>query len=210
MGTILPSQPSGLDHGQQSVCEFIATPVSVDINYFRAPCNPRGRASGSAYAGEGDNDIRDVMYDHSQGDPSYPFRATNNPWASQEQSYGDRLFNGKYNLSGASQIYSPCYKFFTPAEVEGKRKCLLKMVLEAGSALAMFPGDTETQFKRPRGSTELTEDPCGLFQEAYPILCSTDQALLRTVGTSDIGGAETHLAQYLIRDASPIKGCLPM
>ncbi|SCL76954.1 major capsid protein [Spheniscid alphaherpesvirus 1] len=210
LGPALPPTPPGLEHGQESVCEFIVTPVSADLDYFRGPCNPRGRAGGAIYSGEGDNDIITMMYDHSFPDAAFPSRATNNPWASQRNSYGDRLYNGAYNLSGASPIYSPCFKFFTTTEVAAKCRCLVRLITEAGSAIAMFPSDTEYQFKRPAGSTEMTEDPCGLFQEAYPPLCSTDQALMRTQRAGEIGADETHYAQYLIRDASPVRGCLPL
>lgn len=210
LGTLMPNLPSGLEHGQMSICECIPTPVSADLEYFRTPCNPRGRAAGAIHSGEEASDIDDVMYDHQQGDPAYPFRATNNPWASQRLSYADKLYNGVYNLSGASPLFSPTYKFFTPAEVCCKTRCLDKLIGEAGSALASFASDGEVQFKRPIGSTELTEDPCSLFQEAYPILCATDKALLRAYSTGTTDNPETHLAQYLIRDASPIGGCLPI
>ncbi|AAG45756.1 UL19 major capsid protein [Meleagrid alphaherpesvirus 1] len=209
LGTLMPSLPSGLEHGQMSICEFIPTPVSSDLEYFKTPCNPRGRAAGPIHSGEDMQDVDNIMYDHKQGDPAYPFRATNNPWASQRYSYADRLYNGTYNLSGASPLFSPSYKFFTPAEVCSKTRCLDKLITEAGSAPSASTSDGEIQFKRPVGSTELTEDPCSLFQEAYPILCATDKALLLsyTKGTTD--GSESHLAQYLIRDSSPIGGCLP-
>uniref|UniRef100_A0AAU0K766 Major capsid protein n=1 Tax=Anatid alphaherpesvirus 2 TaxID=3080522 RepID=A0AAU0K766_9ALPH len=209
LGTLMPDAPAGLEHGQVSICEFIVTPVSADLEYFRRPCNPRGRASGPTCVGEEPSDALDVMYDHEQGDPAYPFRATNNPWASQRGSYGDRLYNGAFNLSGASPLFSPSYKFFTASEVCAKTRCLVKLVSEAGSAAAAFSSDGEVQFKRPAGSTEYTEDPCGLFQEAYPALCATDKALLRAHANGDSDKPETHMAQYLIRDMSPVSGCLP-
>ncbi|QBN85138.1 major capsid protein-like protein [Phocid alphaherpesvirus 1] len=207
-GQLTPQTPSGIAHGQAAICEFIATPVSTDLNYFRKPCNPRGRTSGVVYAGEGRMDPENVMFDHTQGDPSHPNRATINPWASQRNSYGDRLYNGAYNLSGASPIYSPCFKFFTPTEVETKCRCLSQLITETGSTLAPNTSNTEFQFKRPSGSSELVEDPCGLFQEAYPPLVSSDVALLRTSNVGEFGVEESHLAQYLIRDGSPLKGCL--
>ena len=37
-------------------------------------------------------------------------------WDTQRHSYADRLYNGQYNMSGPA--YSPCFKFFTPAEAE--------------------------------------------------------------------------------------------
>ncbi|BAB16527.1 UL19 protein [Gallid alphaherpesvirus 3] len=209
LGTLMPMLPDGLEHGQMSICEFIPTPVSADLEYFRTPCNPRGRAAGAIHSDEEVSDIEKLMYDHRQGDPAYPFRATNNPWASQKFSYADKLYNGTYNLSGASPLFSPTYKFFTPAEVCCKSRCLDKLISEAGSAVAAFASDGEVQFKRPVGSTELIEDPCSLFQEAYPLLCATDKALLRTYFAGGADNPETHLAQYLIKDASPIGGCLP-
>ncbi|ASW27088.1 major capsid protein [Beluga whale alphaherpesvirus 1] len=206
-GQIMPPAPAGTVHGQASVCEFVVTPVSADLNYFRLACNPRGRSASVLYAGEGDADPANLMFDHTQGDPAYPHRATNNPWASQRHSYADRLYNGQYNMSGTSPIYSPCFKFFTPSEVESKGRCVAQLVAEAGTAVSRSTTATEVQFKRPPGARELVEDPCGMFQEAYPPLCASDAALLRTRPTGD---AETHFAQYLIRDASPLKGCLPV
>ncbi|AID52721.1 major capsid protein [Falconid herpesvirus 1] len=209
LGTLMPNRPAGLQHGQRSICEFIVTPVSADLEYFRTSCNPRGRSAGTVYSGEEPSDAEEVMYDHSQGDPAYPFRATINPWASQRFSYADRLYNGLYNLSGASPLFSPTYKFFTASEVISRTRCLSKLIVEAGAATMAFGSDGEVQFRRPPGSTELTEDPCALFQEAFPLFCATDRALLRTHNSAEPANAETHMAQYLIRDTSPVAGCLP-
>ena len=192
-GQMLPQVPVGLARGQQSVCEFIATPVSVDLAYFRRACNPRGRAAGEVHGEEG------LMFDHSHADPAHPHRATANPWASQRHSYADRLYNGQYNMSGPA--YSPCFKFFTPAEAVAKSRGLARLIADTGAA-ASPTSNGEYQFKRPVGAGELVEDPCALFQEAYPPLCASDSALLRTPL-----GAEEHFAQYLIRDESPLKGC---
>nr|APQ35048.1 major capsid protein [Equid alphaherpesvirus 1] len=208
-GQLMPATPAGVAHGQAAVCEFIVTPVSADLNYFRRPCNPRGRSAGPVYACDGEADAVDVMYDHTQGDPAYPSRATVNPWASQRNSYGDRLYNGKYNLNGASPVYSPCFKFFTPTEVEAKGRNMTQLIADVGASVAPSTSNTEIQFKRPHGSTDLVEDPCSLFQEAYPLLSSTDTALLRTPHIGEIGADEGHFAQYLIRDESPLKGCFP-
>lgn len=209
LGTLMPNMPAGLEHGQSSLCEFIPTPVSADLEYFKTPCNPRGRAAGQICSGEEPEDASDVMYDHEQGDPAYPFRATNNPWASQRFSYGDMLYNGSFNLNGSSPLYSPCHKFFTGSEVCAKTRCLAKLICEIGASSAAFSADAEVQFKRPAGSTDLTQDPSAVFQEAYPILCSTDKALLRTNASGDADNPETHMAQYLIHDSSPIAGCIP-
>ncbi|AQS79197.1 major capsid protein VP5 [Ateline alphaherpesvirus 1] len=198
---------AGVDHGQQAVCEFIATPVSTDVNYFRRPCNPRGRAAGSAYAGDAEGDGEALMYDHTQGDPARPFAATANPWASQRFSYGDLLYNGAYHLNGASPAHSPCFKFFTPGEITARHRCLERLITETGAAVSTATAATDVQFKRPPGSRELVEDPCALFQEAYPTTCASDPALLRSAARAHDGGArETHLMQYLILDASPLKG----
>ncbi|QBM10881.1 Major capsid protein [Caprine alphaherpesvirus 1] len=215
LGPVVPAVPAGTARGQASVCEFIATPVSADLAYFRAPCNPRGRSAGAAYAGDGDSDPDDLMFDHGQGDPAHPHRATVNPWASQRHSYGDRLYNGQYNMSGASPIYSPCFKFFTPSEVSAKDRCMGRLIAEVGAGVSRSTSDTELQFKQPPGAGELVEDPCALFQEAYPPLCASDAALLRDRGAAEAAAAEgrleeSHFAQYLIRDASPVKGCLPV
>lgn len=139
------------------------------------------------------------MFDHSHADPAHPHRATANPWASQRHSYADRLYNGQYNMSGPA--YSPCFKFFTPAEAVAKSRGLARLIADTGAA-ASPTSNGEYQFKRPVGAGELVEDPCALFQEAYPPLCASDSALLRTPL-----GAEEHFAQYLIRDESPLKGC---
>ncbi|QPO25152.1 major capsid protein [Bovine alphaherpesvirus 2] len=197
---------AGMDHGQEAVCEFIATPVSTDVNYFRQPCNPRGRAAGGVYAGDADGDAAALMYDHSQGDPSRPFAATANPWASQRFSYADLLYNGAYHLNGASPVFSPCYKFFTAGDITQRHRCLERLIVEAGAAASGATAATDVQFKRPAGSRELVEDPCGLFQEAYPTTCASDPALLRMARDGDCGPRESHLLQYLIYDASPLRG----
>ncbi|QOD40186.1 MCP [Macropodid alphaherpesvirus 2] len=199
-------QPAGLDHGQSSVCEFIATPVSADINYFRRPCNPRGRAAGGLYADEGEDAILNLTYDHTQSDPSNPSVATINPWASQQQSYGDLLYNGANNLNGASPVLSPAYKFFTKNEIALKCWNLNRIISEASSAVSTATSNTPIQFKRPEGTNELVMDPCSLFQEAYPITCATDPALLRETRPNEPYGRESHFMQYLIHDASPLQG----
>nr|AEW89385.1 major capsid protein [Human alphaherpesvirus 3]AGC94529.1 mayor capsid protein [Human alphaherpesvirus 3]AKE13378.1 major capsid protein [Human alphaherpesvirus 3]AKG57933.1 ORF40 [Human alphaherpesvirus 3] len=209
-GGLRPATSAGIARGQASVCEFVAMPVSTDLQYFRTACNPRGRASGMLYMGDRDADIEAIMFDHTQSDVAYTDRATLNPWASQKHSYGDRLYNGTYNLTGASPIYSPCFKFFTPAEVNTNCNTLDRLLMEAKAVASQSSTDTEYQFKRPPGSTEMTQDPCGLFQEAYPPLCSSDAAMLRTAHAGETGADEVHLAQYLIRDASPLRGCLPL
>ncbi|AMB16992.1 major capsid protein [Macropodid alphaherpesvirus 1] len=199
-------RPAGLDHGQSSVCEFIATPISADINYFRRPCNPRGRAAGWIYTDEKEEDLIALIYDHTQSDPSYPSLATANPWASQRLSYGDLLYNGAYNLNGASPVLSPAYKFFTKNEIVSKCRNLNKLITEAGSAVSTATSNSPIQFKRPEGSKELVEDPCSLFQEAYPITCATDPALLRETRPNETYGRESHFMQYLVHDASPLRG----
>ncbi|AAG27215.1 major capsid protein [Cercopithecine alphaherpesvirus 9] len=207
-GGMRPYTPAGIARGQSSICEFIAMPVSVDIQYFRTACNPRGRSSGYIYCGDNESDFETVMFDHSQADVSYTDRATINPWASQRYSYGDKLYNGSYNLSGASPLYSPCFKFFTPMEIKNQCNILDRLILESRAVCSQSPADTEYQFKRPPGSNELTQDPCTLFQEGYPPLCASDLALLTAARNINPTTSETHLAQYLIYDASPIRGCL--
>ncbi|BAP00698.1 major capsid protein; VP5 [Pteropodid alphaherpesvirus 1] len=197
---------AGMDHGQDAVCEFIATPVSADITYFRQPCNPRGRAAGGVYAGDAEGDATALMYDHTQSDPSRPFAATANPWASQRFSYGDLLYNGAYHLNGASPVLSPCYKFFTASDVTAKHRCLERLIVETGAAVSTATATIDVQFKRPPGCRELVEDPCSLFQEAYPITCASDPALLRAARNNEAHVRESHFMQYLIRDASPLKG----
>ncbi|ADO13809.1 major capsid protein [Saimiriine alphaherpesvirus 1] len=198
---------AGMDHGQEAVCEFIATPVSTDVNYFRRPCNPRGRAAGGVYAGDMEGDAVALMYDHTQGDPSRPFAATANPWASQRFSYADLLYNGAYHLNGASPVHSPCFKFFTAGDIAARHRCLERLIAETGAAVSTATAATDVQFKRPPGCRELVEDPCGLFQEAYPPTCSSDPALLRAAVHNREGGVrESHMMQYLILDASPLRG----
>lgn len=197
---------AGMDHGQDAVCEFIATPVSTDVNYFRRPCNPRGRAAGGVYAGDKEGDVTALMYDHGQSDPSRAFAATANPWASQRFSYGDLLYNGAYHLNGASPVLSPCFKFFTSADIAAKHRCLERLIVETGSAVSTATAASDVQFKRPPGCRELVEDPCGLFQEAYPLTCASDPALLRSARNGEAHARETHFAQYLVYDASPLKG----
>ncbi|QEG54039.1 Major capsid protein [Cacatuid alphaherpesvirus 2] len=210
-----PPRPTCLERGQIATCEFLITPVTADLKYFYGPANPRGRSSCTVCA-QHDNPCREnterIMYDHSVPDPAFPSRASNNPWASQKHSIGDRMYNARRGFIVTSDFFSPLSKFMTPSRVEDRNKCLARLLRESASAMSSVTGNTEFQFTAPTGTHELITDPCGLLQEAYPILSASDKALFasyenprKAVGA---GMRENYFAQYLIHDASPLAGAL--
>nr|WPS63835.1 MAG: putative major capsid protein [Ardenna herpesvirus] len=210
-----PPVPPSLERGQRATCEFLITPVTADLKYFYGPANPRGRSSCTACLPHEDPSRENVdraMYDHTTPDAAFPSRATNNPWASQRFSLGDRIYNARRGFIVTSDFFSPLSKFMTPSRVEDKNKCLARLLRESATALSSVTGNTEFQFVAPVGSHELITDPCAVFQEAYPILCASDKALFasyenprKAVAT---GVKENYYAQYLIHDASPLAGAM--
>ncbi|AAQ73726.1 ICP5 [Psittacid alphaherpesvirus 1] len=210
-----PPLPPCLERGQRATCEFLITPVTADLKYFYGPANPRGRSSCVACMPHEDpsrDSVDRAMYDHTTPDAAFPSRATNNPWASQRFSLGDRMYNARRGFIVTSDFFSPLGKFMTPSRVEDKNRCLARLLRESATAVSSVTGNTEFQFVAPVGSNELITDPCAIFQEAYPILCASDKALFasyenprKAVGT---GARENHFAQYLIHDASPLSGVL--
>ncbi|AIU39276.1 major capsid protein [Testudinid alphaherpesvirus 3] len=207
------AETPAMERGQPSINEFVVTPVSADLKYFYESSNPRGR-SGCVItcADYSDAMAEKLLFDHSFPDPAFPFRATNNPWASQKFSLGDVVYNTGYNQSVTHNTFiSPCAKFFTAQEIVSKNKSFLKMLSDFDKTMSTSSSKTDYQFKSPVSSRELVRDPCAFFQEAYPPLCSTDASLFRKYHTNAAyvnAHEENYFSQYLIEDASPLQGIL--
>ncbi|AEB97339.1 major capsid protein [Gallid alphaherpesvirus 1] len=207
--------PPCIERGQLATCEFLLTPVTADLAYFYTSANPRGRSSCIACTNCEDpcaSETEKAMYDHSTPDAAHPSRATNNAWASQKYSVGDKMYNARRGFITASDFYSPLSKFMTPSRAEDKSRCLARLMRDSSAAISSVTGDTEYQFVAPPGANELVTDPCAMFQEAFPPLCSSDKVLFATYEgpnrASGSGARENHFAQYLIHDKSPIANAL--
>lgn len=163
-----------LESGQRAICEFIITPVTSDLRYYQSPCNPRGRAG--CVLGCTDNPEA-ALYDHTQPDPAYPTRATNNPWASQRFSLGDILYNTAFNIANTNTLFSPSAKFFTTSTVLSNNKSFSQALAAYSTFASSINADTSYQLNGVDLSRELTKDPCAYFQECYPILSASDPSL---------------------------------
>lgn len=201
-----------LVHGQRSTCELILTPVTADINYYKAHNNPRGRSSCSVAVDPYDAEASlRALYDHTEAD-AQTFAATNNPWASQRGSLGDVLYNTAHRerLGYNSQFYSPCAQFFNTEDIVGANKTLFRTINEyLIRAVDCIRGDTDIQYVCVDGTNQLIEKPCCLLQEALPIQMSTTQALLESQAkglSSSIN--ETHFGNYLIGETVPLQGSI--
>ncbi len=122
------------------------------------------------------------------------------------------MYNARRGFITASDFYSPLSKFMTPSRAEDKSRCLARLMRDSSAAISSVTGDTEYQFVAPPGANELVTDPCAMFQEAFPPLCSSDKVLFATYEgpnrASGSGARENHFAQYLIHDKSPIANAL--
>lgn len=208
----IPETPA-MERGQPSTNEFIITPVTSDLGYFRVSADPRGRSGCVITCKDySDSAAERLFYDHTIPDPAFPFRATNNPWASQKYSVNDVIYNPEYNLQLThNAFYSPCSKFFNSQEIISKNKSLLKMISEYSRTMSRTTDKTDYQFSTPACSEELIRDPCSFFQETFPALCCTDTSLfqkyqtnIQCVNSYD----ENYYSSYLIEDDSPLQGIL--
>ncbi|QOE74448.1 major capsid protein [Elephant endotheliotropic herpesvirus 3A] len=207
-GQININEQPGILIGQKAVMEFIPTPVTSPLPYYRIPNNPRGRASCTlAVDPEKKPDLFKILYDHGLPD-SQTFLSTANPWASQWGSLGDIMYNQfhREHIGYNSKIYSPCKQFFTLDEITIANRTLHKIASEYNSrSKTCIDGDNETQYVCVDGTNELTEKPCTIFQEAYPILAASSEGLLEShLKTPGLQSAETHFQNYLIEEVIPV------
>ncbi|ACY41099.1 major capsid protein [Wood mouse herpesvirus] len=205
------SEMCGLAHGQLATCEVILTPVTADLTYFQSPNSPRGRTgcvvSCDTYSP--DNAVK-LLYDHSQPDPAYEFRTTNNPWASQVGSLGDALYNNHNRQLVTPGLYSPCRQFFNKDMLLKNNKSLFTLIHEYISRLGGSPAtsNTDVQFVVINGTDVFLEQPCMLLQEAYPTLSSSHKGLLDEFMSNKKGHAPVHNMHYLLEEVAPLKRVL--
>ncbi|APZ76288.1 major capsid protein [Murid herpesvirus 3] len=208
-GGIPQKPPSIILHGQQAVCDCIITPVTCDVNFFKQPNNPRGRASTMLGVEPYNEEMAiKALYDHSQTD-SHGLYATVNPWASQKGSLSDIMFNREYNnqLGYNPKIYSPNTQFFTTNEILEKNKLLFKIITEYCSrSKTCIDNDSEVQYKCVEGTENLTQKPCQFLQEAYPIHSSSSQGLLESrTKNGNSQTSETHFGNFALGEIIPFE-----
>ncbi|AKI18329.1 major capsid protein [Human betaherpesvirus 5] len=198
-------------HGQKAACELILTPVTMDVNYFKIPNNPRGRASCMLAVDPYDTEAATkAIYDHREAD-AQTFAATHNPWASQAGCLSDVLYNTRHRerLGYNSKFYSPCAQYFNTEEIIAANKTLFKTIDEyLLRAKDCIRGDTDTQYVCVEGTEQLIENPCRLTQEALPILSTTTLALMETKlkgGAGAFATSETHFGNYVVGEIIPLQ-----
>lgn len=211
-GNINRNAPPLLMHGQQALCEAIITPVTSDIDFFKFPQNPRGRASCmSGIDPYNDSAATKALYDHSHTD-SNTFMATVNPWSSQKGSLGDVLFNTKHRdqLGYNPKSFSPCTQFYTTSDIIKNNRSMYKIINEyCSKSKTCIDGDAETQYSCIDGTENVVRRPCHFLQEAYPIHSSSSQALLESRvknGISDT--SETHFSHFAIGEYLPLQSII--
>lgn len=206
-GGVAERHVPALAHGQGAPCEAIPTPVTAGLEYFRAPNNPRGRSSCMISVDPHDAEAATkVLYDHAEPDPQ-TLLATNNPWASQQGSVGDVLYNARnrHRLGYNSTIYSPCAQFFNTDDILAANKTLMRATDDyLMRAKDCIRGDSDTQYICVEGTDGLVERPCRFLQEAYPMLMSTTPALLESRQKGPPGTGETHFGNYSIGETIPL------
>nr|WEG69772.1 major capsid protein [Mastomys natalensis cytomegalovirus 3]WEG69912.1 major capsid protein [Mastomys natalensis cytomegalovirus 3]WEG70052.1 major capsid protein [Mastomys natalensis cytomegalovirus 3]WEG70192.1 major capsid protein [Mastomys natalensis cytomegalovirus 3]WEG70332.1 major capsid protein [Mastomys natalensis cytomegalovirus 3] len=197
-------------HGQRATCEMIVTPASADLEFFRYPNNPRGRASSMLGVDPyNEDDALTALYDHTSPDPQ-TFYATNNPWASLKGSLGDMMYNARNRerLGYNPSFYSPCSQFFTTDDIINSNKTLFKTVDEYLSrSQDCIHGESDLQYICVEGTDAIVEKPCRFLQEALTQHCGTTQALMESQlkGTSKLGLNETHMGNYSIGETIPLQ-----
>lgn len=193
--------------GQKATCECIITPVTAPLSFFKKPNNPRGRSSSTMTIDpERKTDIYKALYDHTISD-GQTFFATANPWASQWGSLGDIMYNVTHrdNIGYNSRVYSPCQRFLSLDDINESHRSLFKLISDyASRAKTCIDGDNEIQHICVDGTAELTEQPCAILQEAFPILSSSSQALLEGYINNKQTNGDTHFHNYLIAEVIPI------
>ncbi|QQL09893.1 Ba118 [Baboon cytomegalovirus] len=209
-GSMSEKNSSANLHGQKAICELIITPVSMDINYFKIPNNPRGRTSCMLGVDPYDTDAAmKTLYDHTEPD-AQTFASSHNPWASNRGSLGDVLYNirNRERLGYNSQFYSPCAQFFNTDDIINANKTLFKTIDEyLLRAKDCIRGETDTQYICVEGTDQLIENPCRMLQEALPILSTTTQALMETRlknSSASFAASETHFGNYVIGERIPL------
>nr|P17887.3 RecName: Full=Major capsid protein; Short=MCP [Human herpesvirus 6 (strain Uganda-1102)]AAA51531.1 major capsid protein [Human betaherpesvirus 6A]AAA65567.1 major capsid protein [Human betaherpesvirus 6A] len=208
-GGINKNPPSILLHGQQAICEVILTPVTTNINFFKSPHNPRGRESCMMGTDPHNEEAaRKALYDHTQTD-SDTFAATTNPWASLPGSLGDILYNTAHReqLCYNPKTYSPNAQFFTESDILKTNKMMYKVISEyCMKSNSCLNSDSEIQYSCSEGTDSFVSRPCQFLQNALPLHCSSNQALLESrskTGNTQI--SETHYCNYAIGETIPFQ-----
>lgn len=196
-------------HGQQAICEAIITPVTADINFFKTPQNPRGRASCMMGVDpHNEPEALKALYDHKYTD-SQTFASTVNPWSSQKGSLGDILYNMSHRdqLGYNPKTFSPCSQFFTSNEIIKNNKLMYKIINEYSiRSKTCIDGDVETQYSCIDGTNNIVHKPCQFLQEAFPIHSSSSQALLESrIKSGTIETCETHYNNFAIGETIPLQ-----
>ncbi|ANC96515.1 major capsid protein [macacine betaherpesvirus 9] len=211
-GKINQTPQSILLHGQQAICEVIICPVTADLNFFKTPKNPRGRNS-CMMSIDPHNELEAMrsLYDHSLSD-SDSFLTTINPWASQKGSLSDVLYNTNHRnqLGYNPKSYSPNAIFFTDSEILKTNKFMFKLITDySQKTKTCLDSDSDIQYCCSEGTDELIHRPCHFLQSAFPIHCSSNQALLESRsknGTTFL--SETHFSNFAIGEAFPLQNII--
>ena len=211
-GKINKQSQSILLHGQQAICEVVITPVTSDINFYKTPKNPRGRASCMMGVDpHNESEARKSLYDHSRVD-SDAFVATTNPWASQEGSLSDVLYNINHRdqLGYNPKSYSPNAVFFTDTEIFKTNKFMFKLISDYSiKTKTCLDSDTDIQYSCSEGTDDVTHRPCQFLQIAFPIHCSSNQALLESRSKNGMTQlSETHFANFAIGECIPLQNII--
>ncbi|UNP64497.1 major capsid protein [Saguinine gammaherpesvirus 1] len=213
VGGARPENFPGLCHGQLATCEVILTPVTVDLAYFQASNNPRGRASCVISCDVSNTDVAEkFIYDHSIPDPAYEYRSTVNPWASQRGSLGDIMYNPTTRQLVTPGMYSPCKQFFQKETMLKNNRSFYTLVSEYASRLHNTPvsGNTDLQYVVIAGTDAFLEQPCQLIQEAFPTICASHRGLLDEYMSHKSTHAPVHMNHYLIEEVAPMKRILKL
>lgn len=204
-------EPMGLSHGQLATCEVILTPVTADVTYFQSPNSPRGRTGCVVSCDTYNSDTAlKLLYDHSQADPAYEFRTTNNPWASQVGSLGDVLYNTNNRQLVTPGLYSPCRQFFNRDMLLKNNKSLYTLINEYIVRLGGAPAtsNTDIQYVVINGTDVFLDQPCMLLQEAYPTLSASHKGLIDEFMSSKQTHAPVHHGHFFVEEVAPMKRIL--
>ncbi|QFN51614.1 ORF 25 [Macacine gammaherpesvirus 5] len=201
----------GLSHGQLATCEIVLTPVTADVTYFQTPNSPRGRASCVISCDAYNNESAErLLFDHSIPDSAYEYRTTVNPWASQQGSLGDVLYNSTSRQVAVPGMYSPCRQFFHKDAILRNNRGLNTLVTEYAARLTGTPATsaTDLQYVVVNGTDVFLEQPCQFLQEAFPTLAASHRSLLDEYMSNKLTHAPVHMGHYMIEEVAPMKRLL--
>ena len=138
--------------------------------------------------------------------------ATTNPWASQEGSLSDVLYNINHRdqLGYNPKSYSPNAVFFTDTEIFKTNKFMFKLISDYSiKTKTCLDSDTDIQYSCSEGTDDVTHRPCQFLQIAFPIHCSSNQALLESRSKNGMTQlSETHFANFAIGECIPLQNII--